>query len=45
MVKEFAVDILIVAFIGLLTAGAKHLHEGKCTDHHGNSALAATPKP
>ncbi len=38
--KELAMDLLIVAFIGLITAGAKHLHEGKCNDHHGNAAYA-----
>lgn len=39
---ELAVDIVIVAFIGLISAGAKHLHDGKCHEgHHDNAAYAA----
>jgi hypothetical protein len=47
MIKEILVDAAIVIFIGLLSAGSKHLHDGACHEGHNGQAYASgskTPK-
>lgn len=34
---EILVDVVVVAFIGLLVAGAKHVHNGKCENYHDHA--------
>ncbi len=46
LIKELAVDLAIVIFIGLFSAGARHLHDGQCKALHydHNSANASTAR-
>ncbi len=38
--KEIVFDACVILFIGLLTAGAKHLHAGKCAEGPHRPAYA-----
>jgi hypothetical protein len=30
VIKELVIDVVVVAFLGLIFAGALHMHSGKC---------------
>ena len=43
--KEFLLDVAVLLFIGLIAAGARHLHDGKCEAHDGTAHASSRSAP